>query len=177
MEKIIDRICENCGKSFSVIPSRLKHGRGKNCSPKCQYASKAKKPRLSISRVCLGCGKPFLIHPSRLKNRNGAGKYCNRECRDAHRVKENHPQYLNGSSQEKRGTNWQSQRRKALKRDSYTCQVCGAFGEDVHHIIPFREFGLERFLDANKLDNLTTLCHVCHRKADTEIQRKDRALL
>jgi hypothetical protein len=34
---MIDRICEFCGNTFSVIPSRIKYGRGKHCSRECQY--------------------------------------------------------------------------------------------------------------------------------------------
>ncbi len=63
------------------------------------------------------------------------------------------------------GINWESQKRKAKKRDSSTCQVCGykSGGKrflDVHHIIPAK-----RFIDlelANNLSNLITLCRKCH---------------
>jgi len=33
---------------------------------------------------------------------------------------------------------------------------------DVHHIVPFREFGRERYLEANDPGNLVALCNVCH---------------
>ena len=66
------------------------------------------------------------------------------------------------------GANWTQQRRLTRKRDNYTCQKCGiqenGREHDVHHIIPFREFGLKRYKEANSLDNLTTLCMSCHRK-------------
>jgi 5-methylcytosine-specific restriction endonuclease McrA len=62
------------------------------------------------------------------------------------------------------GPNWFEQREKALKRDNYTCQKCGARGDDVHHIIPFRKFGLANYLKANELSNLITLCKSCHGK-------------
>ncbi len=90
------------------------------------------------------------------------------------------------------GPNWQAQRQKALERDGYRCRMCGAAGkgseseEDltgfpkpvrstitlhVHHIRPFREFSYvrgvnENYLDANKLENLSTLCPSCHRQAE-----------
>jgi hypothetical protein len=64
--------------------------------------------------------------------------------------------------------NWEEQRRTALERDNYTCQKCGSPQKgrehDVHHIIPFHKFGLERYLEANSLNNLITLCLNCHRK-------------
>lgn len=65
-----------------------------------------------------------------------------------------------------RGPNWIKQRRKARKRDNYTCQRCGATQEelgrnlDVHHIIPYREF--TSYEEANQLDNLTCYCKSCH---------------
>lgn len=50
------------------------------------------------------------------------------------------------------GSNWYSQRRKALKRDGYTCQKCGVLcsydGKEnsVHHIMPQRKY-LEFIVD------------------------------
>lgn len=91
------------------------------------------------------------------------------------------------------GPNWQQQRQKALQRDDYRCQTCGAgpdfvghdrpqsgLGLHVHHIRPFRDFGYvpeqnESYLQANRLDNLITLCASCHRRAE-EGQRTRSAL-
>jgi predicted HNH restriction endonuclease len=33
---------------------------------------------------------------------------------------------------------------------------------DVHHIIPFRKFGIERYQEANSLSNLICYCNLCH---------------
>ena len=64
------------------------------------------------------------------------------------------------------GPNWNQQRKNCLERDNHICRICGAKengkGHNVHHIIPFREFGRERYTDANQLDNLITLCDKCH---------------
>ena len=43
---------------------------------------------------------------------------------------------------------------------------------DVHHKIPFRTFGYvpglnERYLEANRLDNLMLVCRACHRRLET----------
>lgn len=70
------------------------------------------------------------------------------------------------------GPNWQEQRNKARARDGYKCTHCGAperdkRQHDVHHIRPFREFGYlpgenDAYREANRLDNLVTLCTSCH---------------
>lgn len=68
------------------------------------------------------------------------------------------------------GPNWSEQRRKVLARDNYRCIQCGRAKEgnrkelDVHHIIPFGEFGIEHYAEANREENLITLCMSCHRK-------------
>ena len=66
------------------------------------------------------------------------------------------------------GTDWDAIRERVRARDQYRCTGCGAREEnrahDVHHKIPFRAFASRA--DANRLENLTTLCHTCHRRAE-----------
>jgi DEAD/DEAH box helicase domain-containing protein len=74
------------------------------------------------------------------------------------------------------GPNWQEQRNKARARDGYRCTRCGAPEKDerqhdIHHLRPFRDFGYapglnEAYQEANELNNLTTLCHNCHREVE-----------
>jgi len=53
-------------------------------------------------------------------------------------------------------------KKMTLERDEYTCQRCGAFGDDVelrvHHI---ESYALNRML-ANDIDNLIVFCKKCH---------------
>ncbi|MBC8450159.1 MAG: DEAD/DEAH box helicase [Chloroflexi bacterium] len=75
------------------------------------------------------------------------------------------------------GPNWAAQRDLARARDGYQCQHCRAperpgRQHDVHHLRPFREFGYapgenEAYREANRLENLVTLCPTCHRQAET----------
>ncbi|MCL5996093.1 MAG: DEAD/DEAH box helicase [Chloroflexi bacterium] len=75
------------------------------------------------------------------------------------------------------GPNWQRQRDAARARDHYLCTVCGApeppdRQHDVHHKKPFRDFGYirgenDRYLQANELSNLVTVCPNCHRAVET----------
>ncbi|MFN2144676.1 MAG: Zn-binding domain-containing protein, partial [Anaerolineales bacterium] len=70
------------------------------------------------------------------------------------------------------GPNWPRQRDAARQRDNHTCQNCGlpedGRAHDVHHKIPFRAF--EDFSEANRLENLVTLCPTCHRRAEAVVR-------
>ena len=70
------------------------------------------------------------------------------------------------------GPGWSKIRDRARARDKYTCQVCGAVEttrqHDVHHKTPFRAF--PSFIEANRLENLITLCHSCHRKVEENVR-------
>jgi DEAD/DEAH box helicase domain-containing protein len=74
------------------------------------------------------------------------------------------------------GPNWPRQRDLARGRDGFRCQRCsapepGSSRHDVHHLQPFRNFGYmrgqnENYLQANRLENLITLCRSCHRAVE-----------
>ena len=72
------------------------------------------------------------------------------------------------------GPGWSQTRDRVRARDNYTCQVCGAVEtnrqHDVHHKVPFRAF--TSFLEANRLDNLTTLCPSCHHKVEQNVRMR-----
>ncbi|MFC6825664.1 homing endonuclease associated repeat-containing protein [Halopelagius fulvigenes] len=74
------------------------------------------------------------------------------------------------------GPNWQTRRERVLARDDHTCQACGLDSEksrdrygkglNVHHITPrnkFVEDGELNHEQANRMENLVTLCISCHR--------------
>ncbi len=76
------------------------------------------------------------------------------------------------------GPDWPRIRDLVRARDQYRCQVCGApesngRQHDVHHKIPFRAFIRDGVIDraaANRLENLTTLCHNCHQKVEQNVR-------
>jgi DEAD/DEAH box helicase domain-containing protein len=72
------------------------------------------------------------------------------------------------------GPDWHKIRDWVRARDKYTCQVCGTVEttrqHDVHHKIPFRAF--TSTAEANRLDNLTTLCPSCHHKAEQNVRMR-----
>ncbi|MBC7251513.1 MAG: DEAD/DEAH box helicase [Anaerolineae bacterium] len=81
-----------------------------------------------------------------------------------------------------RGPNWETQRRLARQRDGFRCQHCGAPEKphrqhDVHHLRPFREFNYvpgqnDAYLQANRLENLITLCRGCHLRAEAALMMR-----
>ena len=121
-----------------------------------------------VKLTCLNCRQEFKVHPKR----KDTAKFCSHKCLGEWRSKnwkgEDNPSWRGGHPRYY-GENWEKQKRKALNRDSHTCQMCGApengQRHDVHHIKPIREF--EDPASANSLDNLVTLCRSCHIKAET----------
>jgi DEAD/DEAH box helicase domain-containing protein len=72
------------------------------------------------------------------------------------------------------GPDWPRVRDRVRTRDKYTCQVCGAVEtmrqHDVHHKTPFRAF--TSFIEANRMDNLITLCPSCHHQAEQNVRMR-----
>jgi DEAD/DEAH box helicase domain-containing protein len=72
------------------------------------------------------------------------------------------------------GPEWPRLRDRVRQRDNYTCQVCGARESgrqhDVHHKTPFRAFASPA--EANRMENLTTLCPSCHHKAEQNVRMR-----
>jgi 5-methylcytosine-specific restriction endonuclease McrA len=97
----------------------------------------------------------------------GEGQFCSRVCRDlgAHVARRDPPEIRLSSRYY--GWSWRAAQREARERDG-CCVDCGISPElagaalDVHHIVPFKRFGIRRHREANALANLVTLCRPCH---------------
>ena len=57
---------------------------------------------------------------------------------------------------------WQYARHAALVRDRFTCQICGARAEEVHHLTELTPSNVQDPNVTLNLDNLQSLCHECH---------------
>ncbi len=80
------------------------------------------------------------------------------------------------------GPDWKNIREKVRARDKYTCQVCGTVESgpssplrasrqhEVHHKVPFRAFTIRE--EANRLENLTTLCPSCHKQVEANVRMR-----
>lgn len=159
----VEVICQRCGKPFLAHHSRLKRGESKFCSRECRQNRETKH--------CIHCGKSYQV----IMCESDASRFCSKKCRfrwmSENQRGENNPAWRGGAL-DYYGDSWDEQRKRALERDDYTCQRCGkprhklGKNPDVHHIIPFRDFGVERHLEANDLNNLISLCPTCHRQAE-----------
>jgi len=78
MSSLVTVNCRNCGREFQVAPSRLKHGRGLDCSLECSYASRARQASTKVQKQCERCGKVFEVVPSKADR----SRYCSRECKN-----------------------------------------------------------------------------------------------
>jgi YHS domain-containing protein len=183
----VEKPCAQCGKPLNVIAYRAEHyGRhfcNSTCMGKWQSVHRVGQNNYSwrggmVDVTCGHCGQQFQDYPS---NRQGHNLYfCSRRCQGAWqalaRAGANSPTWKGGKI-EYYGPNWRAQQRAARKRDKNTCQHCGKTARqlkqalDVHHIMPFRDFGYipgvnDAYLLANVLTNLVCLCRGCHKRAE-----------
>lgn len=85
----IPKVCQWCGKEFSVKPSYAAQGKnyGKYCSRKCAYASRSGQNSKfwtggQQEYTCTQCGKIFLRHPCFVKSEN---VFCSYSCNSIHK--------------------------------------------------------------------------------------------
>jgi endogenous inhibitor of DNA gyrase (YacG/DUF329 family) len=172
----VDKVCEHCGRDYDV---RHANKDSKYCSERCSDLWKIEaysgqgNPFGYIYREinCEMCGK--LVEDSNIDQR-----FCSQECmikwRSSVTSGENHPRWnpdtVPSDRRGYRGENWDEQRQKALDRDDYECQACGE-GETlpslhVHHIEPWSSFADDEEDEANRVENLLSLCASCHLKLE-----------
>jgi len=77
----VERVCQVCGKVFTVKAYYAAAGWGQFCGQECQQRSYEAK---HVTRVCEYCRNEFSIIQAVAKKKD-AGKYCSKECRDAAR--------------------------------------------------------------------------------------------
>lgn len=184
----IDATCEQCGKGYRVHRSE---SRGRFCSLQCfgawqkvhgirgakhhqwgkPFGRSALPPNPAIL-TCPICGKVYEAKQSQAKR---GRRCCSRKCQGIWHSENNvvtgpnNPHWKSGRVPDYYGPNWPRTQRAVRERDQ-VCLGCGVSPEelgrelDVHHLTPFRDFGLERYEEANRLDNLVALCPACHKR-------------
>lgn len=171
--------CDWCGDEMKRAPCKIRENKNL-CSKRCrdewlQQRSGDNHPSFNQTIAeCTYCGERESVKQSRA-NRSKR-YYCSLACRGKHMSQtgeyrgKSSPRWK-GGYKEYYGPNWQKQRQKARKRDGYKCQSCGCHESDmereldVHHITPFNSY--EMAINANKLNNLVSLCRKCHAKRES----------
>jgi len=157
--------CFNCKKEINISLARIKRSKNIHCSRECyrQTAKKIvrsddfkKKVSLGMKGVntwAAGKKRPLQSGENSYFWKGGVSKINRTE-------RQNYTATLE----------YKEFRRAVLKRDNYTCQICGArtkLGKriliQIDHIKPFSLFP-ELRMDMN---NVRTLCKPCHYKTDT----------
>ncbi len=166
--------CVVCGKEFRRKLSQITGThRGPYCSRECYWKS-GDVPKGAetgtwqggmSTTTCDCCGVVFEYY--QYHTRDSQPRFCSRECYFTSNTGENHCQWRGGRVYYY-GPNWYKMRGEARRAGNFECALClskeSDVGQelDVHHIIPFREFGIENYLQANDGDNLICLCKSCH---------------
>ena len=123
---------------------------------------------------CRHCGKAFEV-PEFTAGDSIELRFCSPACRQQWAAETPTFEVRVGQRQGHRGGNWKVQAEKARKRDGYACRVCGVSEEelgrrlDVHHKIPYASFRSN--VEANKLENLISVCPACHNRLEAEVRR------
>lgn len=158
----IEKTCPECGDEFETRPSGNQY-----CSFECamEYRSGVDEDTF-CEYTCKVCGETFEGYS--YKDRI----FCSMECRDEAYKGKNHPSWK-GGCENYYGSSWTKSLKKRVRdRDNRECQSCGLDESDhfraldVHHITPFRKFGVENHKQANQIDNLISLCLECHMKVE-----------
>ncbi len=167
----VEVVCQRCGKTFTAPHAWVKRGESKFCSRECRQNRQTKQ--------CAYCGKSYQV----IMCESEASRFCSKKCQfrwmGENQRGTNNPAWRGGAI-DYYGDSWDEQRKRALERDNYTCQRCGKTryelgkNPDVHHIIPFRDFGVARHLEANHLNNLISLCPPCHRQSEPYRRLRNR---
>ena len=173
------RKCRNCG-----IEIEYKRGTpggdmlsGFCCGSQCEKAYRIESANTErwekwdhanerINTNCKHCDKT-IKRPRGSVERGRRNHFCSKYCQ---------ARYHYGDVTDDMGPNWTTQRYRTLDRDGYECQRCGMTNVEcqnkyetslnVHHIVPRREYN--DLAEANKLDNLVSLCPSCHQIEEHE---------
>lgn len=161
--------CDWCSEDFEKCNSQITED-GSYCSEEC-YGKHLSKNNTGENNghykggqqvfICDQCSKQFKEYPA---NRIENATLCGLECFSDWKRTHGESFYY--------GSNWEERRKQVIERDDGMCTFEGCNktkcedGRDlhVHHIEPFVHFDKEE--EANRLENLRTLCAVHHREVE-----------
>lgn len=143
-------VCPICQNTRWYENNEIKRGR-RFCSRECGYKGRKLKG-------CFVAGHPDLVP----KEKRGHTELTKQKISlsQVGKKRKKFFEYLTPISRRERLLFRSSLQKKILKRDNYTCQICGVRGGwlQVDHIQPWKSYPELRF----DLDNCRTLCMSCH---------------
>lgn len=174
--------CVICGKHFIRSSGQVSQNK-RTCSSKCRYKllSESKGGRGLFK--CEMCREEKMVISYWIKN---GKRFCGNECRLKWFIKnftrsgKDNCYWKGGYGIYYYGENWRKVRQEVRERDNNTCQKCKKTKEQlgynliVHHKIPFKFFGLENYIIANRKSNLICYCRSCHLKSEWKEQPRLR---
>jgi hypothetical protein len=162
--------CQECGRTFKVIPARVKTAKFCSVSCKSSYQSRSLSGENSPfwtggerEKVCEWCGNRYKIRHKQPITTFKQQKFCSKACADLGGVRhfgpDNH-KWTGSPRRKHRESKQASWARAVMGRDHATCRRCGATGVELHahHIVPYKDAPSQRWDVANGL----TLCFSCH---------------
>jgi len=176
--------CRYCNKDFKTYPQRLKMGKSKFCSKKCSGESKKGirlKHLIGYTHSIETRKKLSESNKGKIPWNKGLKGYNSNYPRDKewkekmsiaqkgkqrfYAQKENHWNWKGGITpaiEADRARFRKTIQKEVLKRDDYTCQMCGIRGRTLHvdHIQSWKDYVELRF----SMSNCRTLCQECHYK-------------
>lgn len=172
-----EETCAICGAVFRLTAQQAAD-RKQTCSRACAVELMSRSKGGLCEAACEECGSAYRV--IRFYVERGR-RFCSHACRMRSLVRHNtgpgSPLWKGGGI-DGRGPNWPTARRLAWERDGFKCTCCGVPKQGnnlvAHHIVPFDEYGLKRYEEANRLSNLETLCRTCHMRRHHEMGRTPR---
>jgi len=163
--------CDHCGDKVEKMAKNVNRNKNNFCDNECYGNWRTEltgenNPKYNRIKVrCEFCGSEKHIQENEY-NRNDK-HFCDKECYFSwtrENIKDNYTYY---------GNNWNKISSKVRNRDE-KCKRCGISNNScndrygcqlhVHHITPLKEFSNKS--EANKMENLISLCPSCHMKVE-----------
>jgi hypothetical protein len=168
--------CKVCGKQCPAERSNGKPRIGlvsRTCSRACVNAivnARRINPESWREGPCTHCGKA--VRRRKEFARGKAGRmFCSPECSREYQRGANASAWRGGigGSALNRGKGWRRRAERIRLRDGNKCRRCGKTQDEnggrklsVDHVRPWREFSDDRKEEANRDENLVSLCMSCH---------------
>lgn len=177
-DNTVERCCDGCGTDIEVMEYYVGKQDHFFCDQNCYNSWQLgrttdynESQKTQTHSDCPQCGNRFeLTTPQRHNShRSFCSNNCSRNWMSEFQSGDKNPQWK-GGKERYYGSNWNQLREEIIERDDSKCQICECtqsehfeqYGGDlhVHHITRLLDF--DTIDEANKSENLITLCTSCH---------------